>query len=48
MLGHRDGLLHLRTPSGHTPAPVATTPPAEVFTAFSAGRGIVVGPARGR
>ncbi|MGW9350564.1 hypothetical protein [Nocardiopsis flavescens] len=48
MLGHRDGLLHLRTPSGHTPAAVATTPPAEVFAEFSAGHGIVVAPARGR
>ncbi|MFD6094904.1 hypothetical protein ACFVWN_07615 [Nocardiopsis flavescens] len=48
VLGHRDGLLHLRNPSGHTPAAVAATLSAEAFTAFSAGRGIVVAPARGR
>lgn len=48
VVGHRDGLLHLRNPSGHTPAAVAAALPAEVFAEFSAGRGIVVDPARGR
>jgi hypothetical protein len=40
LVGHRDGLIHLRNPSGHTPDTRRAALPVERFAAFFAGRGV--------
>lgn len=42
VVGHREGLVHLRNPSGHTPASRSATLTPQIFGAFFAGRGMVV------
>ncbi len=42
VVGHREGLVHLRNPSGHTPASRSAALAAKTFGEFFAGRGIVV------
>lgn len=46
VIGHRDGLLHFRNPSGHRPDTVTATMAETTFAAFFAGRGVVVDPTR--
>ncbi|MEE2040156.1 C39 family peptidase [Nocardiopsis sp. CT-R113] len=46
VIGHHDGMVHFRNPSGHRPDTVTAHLPAERFAEFFAGRGIVVTPAR--
>jgi len=48
VIGHHDGRVHFRNPSGHTPGAVSASLPEETFAGFFAGRGIVVNPARTR
>lgn len=45
-IGHQDGLIHFRNPSGHTPEALTAALPPERFDAFFGGRGISLDPRR--